>query len=195
MRSTTIRKVSVSALAVVLWAGLMLSSMNRSSAATSTTNTTLGITAGTFTFLKDVTTNMDSYFSHSPNAWASIDIGTYAASVTTTSASSAGDHRFTVSDLLGNAFAVTLQSSALTIAWASIPASAIGYTGTAWLGTGQALTSAPTSAVDIGTNPITFVARNNADGLSLFSQEITIKVAIPAAQKPGSYTGLLTFTY
>lgn len=195
MRTIIFRKVWVSALAVMLWAGLIMSSMNRSSAATSTTNTTLGITPGTFSFIKDVGATMDSYFSHGPNAWTSIDIGTYAASVTTTSASSEGNHRFTVSDLLGNAFSVTLQSSALTIAWASIPASAIGYTGTAWLGTGQVLTAAPTSAVDIGTNPVTFVARNNADGLSLFSQEITIKVAIPAAQKPGSYTGLLTFTY
>jgi hypothetical protein len=29
----------------------------------------------------------------------------------------------------------------------------------------------------------------------LFSQEITLKVAVPAAQAPGSYTGVITFTY
>jgi hypothetical protein len=57
------------------------------------------------------------------------------------------------------------------------------------------LVAAPTSAVDIGTAPVTFVSRTNANGLSQFSQEITLKVAIPAAQKPGSYTGVITFTY
>ena len=194
MRSTT-KKLSVLGIAIALWATILMTSPNRSSAATSTTNTTLGITPGTFTFFKDVSSTMDSYFSHAPSTLPGIDIGTYSASVTATNAASANNHRFTVSDLLGSGFTVTMQSSALTIAWASIPASAIGYTGTAWLGTGQALTAAPTSAVDIGTSPVTFVSRTNGNGLSLFSQEITIKVAIPGAQKPGSYTGVITFTY
>lgn len=193
MTSKTAKKFSISALAIMLWAILMIGA--QSSAATSTTNTTLGITAGSFSFTKDVGTTMDSYFSHSPSASATIDIGTYAANITATAVSSAGNHRFTVSDLLGSAFTVTIQSSALTVAGGSIPATAIGYTGTAWLGTGKALTAAPTSAVDIGTAPVTFVARNDATGLSAFSQEITLKVAVPAAQKPGSYTGVITFTY
>ena len=57
------------------------------------------------------------------------------------------------------------------------------------------MVAAPISAVDIGTAPVTFVSRTNTNGLSQFSQEITLKVAIPAAQKPGSYTGIITFTY
>ena len=77
----------------------------------------------------------------------------------------------------------------------TIPKAGIGYTGTTRFGTGKALTQAPTSAVDIGTAPVTFVARTNASGISKFAQEITLKVAIPAAQGPGAYTGLLTFTY
>jgi hypothetical protein len=78
----------------------------------------------------------------------------------------------------------------LTIAKANI-----GYTGTARFGTGKALTVSPTSAADIGTAPVTFVARANNSWISKFSQEITLKVAVPAAQAPGAYTGLLTFTY
>jgi len=41
-----------------------------------TTNTTLGITVGTFTFFKDTGTTMNSYYSpvHTGNAAASIDI-------------------------------------------------------------------------------------------------------------------------
>jgi hypothetical protein len=138
---------------------------------------------------------MDSYFSHAPNIATSIDLGTHAASMTTSSVSSSTNHRFTVSDLLGAAFTVTIQSSALTVAGGSIPAANVGYDGTAWLGVGKALTAAPITAVDIGTAPVTFVARNDATGLSQFSQEITLKVSVPAAQKPGSYAGVITFTY
>jgi hypothetical protein len=105
---------------------------------------------------------MDSYFGHAANASASINIGSYVANVAQISASSSGDHRFTVADLLGSTFTVTMQSSALTnAAIASIPAANIGYTGTARLGTGKTLTAAPTSAVDIGTAPVTFVSRAN----------------------------------
>lgn len=194
MRSIT-KKISVVAMAIVLWTTILITASEYSSAATTTTNTTLAITAGTFSFIKDLGTTMDSYFGHSPSASAGIDIGTYGASLSTTNAASAGYHRFTVSDLLGSGFTVTIQSSDLTIAGATIPKAGIGYTGTAWFGTWQALTASPTSAVDIGTSPVTFVSRNNSNGLSQFSQEITIKVLIPGAQKPGSYTGLITFTY
>ena len=189
------KKLSMTIVILSLCSILLIGSWNRSSAASSTTNTTLGITAGAFSFTKDVGTTMNTYFGHSPNVATSIDIGTYAANIATTSVSSNGTHRFTASDLLGSAFTVTIQSSALTVAGGSIPASAIGYTGTTWFGTGKALTAAPTSAVDIGTAPVTFVSRNDATGLSAFSQEITLKVAAPAAQKPGSYTGVITFTY
>lgn len=143
---------------------------------------------------------MDSYFSHAANTATAMDIGTYAADISAISASSTGNHRFTVADLAGRAFTITLQSSDLTALTASgdalsIPKAGIGYTGTARLGTGKALVAAPTTAADIGTAPVTFVARTNNLGVSKFSQEITLKVAVPAAQAPGAYTGLLTFTY
>lgn len=189
------KKTVVSALSLACVALLTLVSVQESMAATTTTNTTLWIIAGSFSFTKDTTAGMNTYFGHAPNASGSVDLGSYASSVSAVSAASAGNHRFTVTDLLGSSFTVTIQSSALTTTWGTIAASAIGYTGTAWLGTGQALVAAPTSAVDIGTAPVTFVSRTNANGLSQFSQEITLKVAIPAAQKPGSYTGVITFTY
>lgn len=97
--------------------------------------------------------------------------------------------------MLGEAFTITLQSSALTAdGVTSIPASAISYEGTDWLGTGKALTATGTenTALDV---PVTFVARDDSSGLSKFSQEITLKVQIPAAQAPASYTGQLIFTY
>ena len=78
------------------------------------TNTTLGITSGVFSFYKDTSTTMDSYFSHSGNQSASIDIGTYAASLNAQNVQSSGDHRFTVSDLAGKSFTVTISSSDLT---------------------------------------------------------------------------------
>lgn len=164
--------------------------------AQTTTNTTLGITAGVLSFYKDTGATMDSYFSHSANAATAIDIGTYSASISAQNAQSSGDHRFTVSDLLGSSFTVTLQSSALTASGGlSIAADLVSYTGTTRLGTGKALTASPTSAADIGTAPVTFVARADNSGVSQFSQEVTLKVTIPAAQGPGAYTGLLTFTY
>ena len=170
--------------------------LGQSFAANTATNTTLGINAGVLSFYKDTGSTMDSYFSHSANASTAIDIGTYAASINAQNAQSDGDHRFTVSDLLGQSFSITLQSSALTASGGlSIAANLVSYTGSTRLGTGKALTAAPTSAGDIGTAPVTFVARTDNSGVSKFAQEITLKVAIPAAQGPGAYTGLLTFTY
>lgn len=174
--------------------------LGQSFAANTSTNTTLGITVGTLSFFKDTGATMDSYFSHAASTATAMDIGTYAADISAISASSAGNHRFTVVDLKGSSFTITLQSSDLTAVTASgdalnIPKAGIGYTGTARFGTGKALVAAPTTAVDIGTAPVTFVSRTNNLGVSKFSQEITLKVAVPAAQAPGAYTGLLTFTY
>lgn len=164
-------------------------------AANSSTNTTLGITVWTFGFFKDTWASMDSYFSHAANQQENIDIGSYAASLDEIAAASSGDHRFTVSDMLWSAFTVTLQSSALTASWVTdIPATAITYTGTDRLGTGKALTATWAPNTPLNT-PVTFVARNDDTGLSKFSQEITLKVQIPAAQAPASYTGQLIFTY
>lgn len=186
----------IGVLSTLIIAAFAIVTIGNTNAATSNTNTTLGIRTGVFSFYKDTGATMDSYFSHSANANADIDIGTYDASLAAISAASSGDHRFTVSDLYGKSFTVTLQSSALTASGGlSIAANLIGYTGTSRLGTGKALTAEPTSAADIGTSPVTFVARTNASGISKYSQEITLKVAIPAAQAPESYTGLLTFTY
>lgn len=196
MKKLTNKKVSIVVFILLIWGICIYTLIGKSLAATTTTNTTLGITAGTFSFTKDTTAGMDSYFGHAANAAASINIGSYVSSVQQISASSSGDHRFTVSDLLGSSFTVTMQSSALTnAAVASIPAANIWYTGTNRLGTGKALTASPTSAVDIGTAPVTFVSRANNSGLSMYAQEITLKVAVPAAQAPGSYTGVITFTY
>ena len=181
-------------------AAFALLTIGQTNASNTNTNTTLGITSGVLSFYKDTGTTMDTYFSHSPNTATTIDIGTYPASISAISAASSGDHRFTVSDLAGKSFTVTLQSSDLTAldysgAQLTIAKANIGYTGTARFGTGKALTASPTSAADIGTAPVTFVARTNHSGISKFSQEITLKVAVPAAQAPGAYTGLLTFTY
>ncbi len=186
----------VGVLSTLVVASVAVLSLGQSYAANTATNTTLGITQGVFSFYKDTGATMDSYFSHSANAAATIDIGTYNASLSAINAASAGDHRFTISDLKGDPFTVTLQSSALTASGSlSIAADLVSYTGSTWLGTGKALTSAPTSAADIGTAPVTFVARADNSGISKYSQEITLKVAVPAAQAPASYTGLLTFTY
>jgi len=164
-------------------------------AANSATNTTLGITVWTFGFTKDTWSSMNSYFSHAANQQENIDIGSYVASLEEIAAASAGDHRFTVSDMLWSAFTVTLQSSALTASWVtSIPATAITYTWTNRLGTGKALTATWTPNTPLNS-PVTFVARNDNTWLSKFSQEITLKVQIPAAQAPASYTGQLIFTY
>lgn len=195
MKSKFTKNASMFVLIAALLGTITSIFLDESLAATTTTNTTLWITAGTFSFTKDTTASMDSYFSHWPNANASIDIWSYASNISAISASSSGNHRFTVSDMLWAAFTVTIQSSALTTWWNTIAANNIGYTGTNRLGTGKALTASPTSAVDIWTAPVTFVARNDASWLSVYAQEITLKVAIPAAQKPGSYTWVITFTY
>lgn len=187
-------------LTTIAVAVIAILNLGQSFAANTSTNTTLGITVGTITFSKDTGDSMDTYFSHAASAATTMDIGTYAADVVAISAASTGDHRFTVSDLKGSIFTITLQSSDLTAADVSgvqllIPKAGIGYTGTTRLGTGKALTAAPTGAVDIGTAPVTFVSRTDNSWVSKFSQEITLNVAVPAAQGPGSYTGLLTFTY
>lgn len=182
-------------------ASIAILTLGQTNAANTATNTTLGIRTGVLSFYKDTGTSMNSYFSASnPNANTTIDIGTYDASLSAIAAASSGDHRFTVSDLRGKSFTITVQSSSLNgtdedTNPVSIAASNVSYTGTARLGTGKALTAAPTSAADIGTAPVTFVARANSSWVSKFAQEITLKVAIPAAQTPASYTGLLTFTY
>ena len=62
------------------------------------------------------------------------------------------------------------------------------------MGTGYALTATGTQDTSLAS-PVTFVARANTSGLSLFAQEITLKVAIPGSAGAGSYTGVLTFTY
>lgn len=195
MKSKFTKKVSMFVLIVSLLVTITSIFIDESSAATTTTNTTLWITAGSFSFTKDTTASMDSYFSHSANAATAISIWSYESSISAISAISSGNHRFTASDMLGSSFTVTMQSSALTIAGDSIPAANIWYTWTTRFGTWKTLTAAPTSAVDIWTSPVTFVSRANNSGLSLFSQEITLKVAVPAAQAPGSYTGVITFTY
>ncbi|MCX6824837.1 MAG: hypothetical protein NTY80_01315 [candidate division SR1 bacterium] len=174
--------------------------LGTSFAATSSTDTTLGITVGTFSFFKDTGTTMGGYFvplnTHlTGSSSASIDIGTYGASLTEIAATSSSDHRFTVSDMLGNSFTVTLSSSTLTAAGGlSIASSAITYTGTVRVGTGSPLTATGVFNTSLAA-PVTFVSRSNGSGLSKFSQEITLKVQIPAAQAPASYTGQLTFTY
>lgn len=161
-----------------------------------TTDTTLWITAGVFSFSKDITIDMSSYFWHPANTSGSINIGSYAASATAISAQSSGDHRFTVSDLLWASFTVTLQSSTLTASGVAmpIPAANITYTGSERLGTGYALTATGTQDTALNA-PVTFVARTNASGLSLYAQEITLKVLVPGSSAAGSYTGVLTFTY
>ncbi len=169
-------------------------------ATTSSTNTTLGITVGTFSFFKDTGTTMSGYFiplngNLTWNTGISIDIWTYWASLAAISATSAPDHRFTVSDMLGNSFTITLSSSALTTGWwLSISGSAVTYTGTVRVGTGSPLTATWTFSTSLAS-PVTFVSRANGSWLSKFSQEITLKVLIPPAQAPATYTGQLTFTY
>ena len=181
-------------------AAVAILSLGQSFAANTATNTTLGITKGVLSFYKDTGTDMQTYFGHAANQSEAIDIGTYVASLSPIAAQSSGDHRFTVSDLKGDAFVVTLQSSDLTAVDQSgaqliIAKNLIGYTGTTWMGTGKVVDQAPVDAADIGSNAVTFVGRSNNTGVSKYSQEITLKVAVPAAQAPGSYTGLLTFTY
>lgn len=188
IKYTSATYVSIFWVVILLYLGISFTT-------NSSTNTTLGITVGTFWFFKDTGASMNSYFSHSANSSQSIDIGSYGASLSEILATSDADHRFTISDMLWEAFTITLQSSPLTAEWVtSIPASAISYTGTDRLGTGKELTATGTqdTALDV---PVTFVARNNGSWLSKFSQEITLKVAIPAAQAPASYTGQLIFTY
>lgn len=190
----------IGVLSTLIIAAFAIVTIGNTNAANTNTNTTLGIRTGVLNFYKDTGADMDSYFSHASNADTTIDIGTYDASLDAINAASSGDHRFTVSDLRGKSFTITIVSSDLTgidedTNAVNIAATNVSYTGTTWLGTGKALTAAPTSAADIGTAPVTFVARANSSGVSKFSQEITLKVAVPAAQTPASYTGLLTFTY
>ncbi|MCX6824838.1 MAG: hypothetical protein NTY80_01320 [candidate division SR1 bacterium] len=184
--------MSIFSLSMLLYLGTSL--------ADTITNTVLGVTVGTFTFSKDVGTSMSLYFiplnGHvTGNVSATVDIGNYGASLAEIAATSSGDHRFTVSDMLGNSFNVTLSSTALTASGGlSISGSAITYTGTVRVGTGSPLTATGSFNTSLAT-PVTFVARANTSGLSVFSQEITLKVQIPAAQAPASYSGQLTFTY
>lgn len=179
----------------VLWTSIALLVQSKWETHAMDVNTTLGIVPGSLLFEKDTSGVMDSYFAHSPSTLPAIDIGSYSVNLQANTVSSSPNHRFMISDMAWSAFMVTLQSSALTTVWWSIDASKIGYTGTNRLGTGKTLTVAPTSASDIGTAPVTFVARNDDAWLSLYAQEITLKVNIPAAQKPGTYTGIIIFTY
>ena len=190
------RNVIAALMSTIAISAFTMVSLNQSLAANTTTPTLLGIRSGVLMFYKDTGIAMDTYFSHSGNQSESIDIGTYDASLSPIPAASSGDHRFTISDLKGKSFTVTLQSSDMTASGGLIIANSnVGYTGTTRNGTGNALTSAPTSAADIGTAPVTFVARTNNAGTSKYSQEITLTVGIPAAQAPETYTGMLTFTY
>jgi|GEM_PF-1121108 len=185
----------IGVLSTLIVAAVAILNLGQTFASTANTNTTLGIRTGVLSFYKDTTTAMDSYFSHSGNQSASIDIGTYDASLAPISAQSSGDHRFTVSDMAGKSFTVTLASSDLTATGGlSISSGLVTYTGTTRYGTGKALTATGTFNTAL-SSPVTFVARSNASGISKFAQEITLKVAVPAAQGPESYTGLLTFTY
>lgn len=191
----------IGVLSTLIVAAFAILTIGNTNAANTNTNTTLGIRTGVLSFYKDTGTTMNSYFAAAnPSSSTTIDIGTYDASLSAIAAASSGDHRFTVSDLRGKSFTITVQSSSLNGTdensnAVSIAASTVSYTGTARAGTGKALTASPTSAADIGTAPVTFVARANSSGVSKFAQEITLKVAVPAAQTPASYTGLLTFTY
>ena len=92
----------IGVLSTLIVAAFAVLNLGQSLAATTPTNTTLGITPGTLSFTKDLGTSMDSYFGHSGNTNADIHIGTYAASISSISAQSSGDHRFTVSDTLGS---------------------------------------------------------------------------------------------
>ncbi len=174
----------IGVLSTLIVAAVAVLTLGQSFAAT-TTNTTLGITVGQFNFYKDLTGG---------NSNPTIDIGTYSANINAFDAYSSGNHRFTVSDMLGSGFTITLASSALTAPNGTIAASNVSYTGTARTGTGKALTATGTFETSLAS-PVTFVARANNSGLSIYSQDITLKVIVPAAQAPGSYTGLLTFTY
>jgi len=189
----------IGVLSTLLIAAFAVINIGNTNAQTNT-DTNMRIKTGVLSFYKDTGTEMNAYFAGGPNTAADISLGEHDASLDAFDAYSSGDHRFTVSDLRGKSFTVLLQSSALNgtdedSQAVSIPANTVSYTGTAWAGTGKALTAAPTGNADIGTTPVTFVARANSSGVSKFSQEITLKVAVPAAQTPAYYTGLLTFTY
>lgn len=180
----------------VLCASVSLLILSRSSANNFSTNTTLGILPWSLTFTKDITTDMDSYFWHSPDLSNSMNIWQYLSSLLSITASSTWNHRFTISDMLGSSFVVTIQSTALNSTWwNSISANNIWYTGTSRVWTGKLLTAAPVFSTDIWTAPVTFVSRENSSWLSLFSQEIILKVNVPPAQKPWTYTWSVTFTY
>lgn len=184
------------AIVAILCASVSILILSKSLADNFSTNTTLGILPWSLSFNKDITTNMDTYFWHSPDASNSMDIWQHSSSIQTIIATSTGNHRFTISDMVWATFVVTMQSSALNSSWWNfIPAANIWYTWTTRLGTGKELTAAPIFATDIWTAPVTFVSRENGLGLSLFSQEIILKVNIPAAQAPGAYSGVITFTY
>ena len=164
-------------------------------AAQTTTDTSLWITAGTFRFYKDTGTDMNTYMGQAGNEWTSIDIGTYEASLSAVSANSAENHRFTVADMKGDPFTVTIQSSDLT-SWSgdTISRSNVWYAGGPRRGTGVALSAAPTWAADIGTAPVTFVAKTER-GVLMMAQDLEVVVNIPAFQAPGAYEGTITFTY
>lgn len=180
----------------ILCASISLLILSKSLADNFSTNTTLGILPWSLSFSKDISSSMDTYFGHSPDTSSSMDIWQHSSSIQNIVAASTGNHRFTLSDMIWATFVVTMQSSALNSSWwNSIPSANIWYTWSAWLGTGKELTAAPIFATDIWTSPVTFVARENGLWLSLFSQEIILRVNIPAAQSPGSYSWVITFTY
>ena len=185
--------MSIFSLSIILYLGI-------SFASNTITNTVLGVTVGTFTFSKDIGTSMSPYFvplngNVTGNTSATIDIWSYGASLAAISATSEPDHRFTVSDMIGNTFSVTLASTALIASGGlSISGSAITYTGTVRVGTWSPLTATWSFNTSLAS-PVTFVSRTNNSWLSVFSQEITLKVLIPSAQAPATYTGQLTFTY
>lgn len=149
-------------------------------------HSTLGVLTWDISFYKDLTWG---------NASATIDIGTYAASFSQISASSTNNHRFVIKDMFWKPFTVTIQASDLISTNWTISASNIWYEWSVWTGIGKSLTASPTGYIDIGSTPITFVSRNNNTGISWYEQDITLKVIVPPAQSPWSYTWILTFTY
>jgi hypothetical protein len=121
-------------------------------------NTSLIITTGLFTFSKDMTSSMSGYFvaggyaGHiTGNNASGINLGVFAVQLYEQAAYSSGDHRFTLTDIYGAPFIITLLATNMTGILSGvavyIPGSAISYTGTAWVGTGSPLTN--TGAVGV----------------------------------------------
>lgn len=212
--STIAKKFTIKSASLIFFGLLFMRGIFYSAVAQSLSpvNTTLRITTWVFSFGKDTGGSMGYYFSGDPcnywatmftwNTWAGIDFWTTGIALVTQWMFSSGNHRFTASDMLWQSFRITIQSTALTgwlfgLSTAVIPPANVTYTGTNWCGTGYVLTK----TWAIGTNPSAalsspydMAARENNSWLSLWSQNITMKVSIPAAQWWWRYTWVLLFT-